>query len=290
MTCWMPLALLALHRFLDTRAWRDALAAALCLVAQLYSSMYYGVFFPLYAAVVFGVVVLVTRPPLRPLLTPLAAGAALAVVLAVPLARPYVAAQALRGDRPASEVSTYSATFGDYVTAHPRSAVYGGRLGRNPQPERALFPGTAAVALALVGSAPPVGPIRLAYAAGLLFAYDMSTGLNGVIYPHLYEWLLPVRAMRVPARFSIILGISLAVLAAFGARRLLGRFTSSGARAALLLALALAVGLDVRPHLRLEPVWPAPPTTCAALDADAEVVLAEIPVAIDGAIDALPQM
>ena len=47
---WMPLALLAIHRFLDTRrlALRD-LAAPCRVAAQLYSSMYYGVFFAIYA-------------------------------------------------------------------------------------------------------------------------------------------------------------------------------------------------------------------------------------------------
>ena len=39
MTYWMPLALLACHRFLATQRTRYAVAAALCLIGQLYSSM-----------------------------------------------------------------------------------------------------------------------------------------------------------------------------------------------------------------------------------------------------------
>ena len=69
---WMPLALLAIHRFLDTRRWRYAIGAALAVAAQLYSSMYYAVFFAIYAVAVVGTLVLSRRPPLRRLLMPAA--------------------------------------------------------------------------------------------------------------------------------------------------------------------------------------------------------------------------
>jgi cytochrome bd-type quinol oxidase subunit 1 len=65
MTYWMPLALLACHRFLATQRTRYAVAASLCTVGQLYSSMYYGVFFALYMIPVLGTLLLLTRLPLR---------------------------------------------------------------------------------------------------------------------------------------------------------------------------------------------------------------------------------
>ena len=58
-------------------------------------------------------------------------------------------------------------------------------------------------------------------AAGLLVAFDGSLGFNGLTYPYLYKWLSPIRGLRVPARFSVLVALSLAVLAGFGVRRLL---------------------------------------------------------------------
>ena len=84
---WMPLSLLALHRFLETYRWPWALAAGLCAVAQLYSSMYYAVFFSLYGGVVLAVLVLTRRPSLKRLIIPAVLSAAVAIALVLPLAR-----------------------------------------------------------------------------------------------------------------------------------------------------------------------------------------------------------
>src|SRR5205823_6397985 len=61
---------------------------------------------------------------------------------------------------------------------------------------------------------------RWAYAAGLLIAFDMSLGFNGVSYGALYHYVLPFRGLRIPARMGIMVGFSLAVLAGFGIDRL----------------------------------------------------------------------
>jgi hypothetical protein len=280
MTHWMPLALIWLHRFSATLKVRDAIAVALLAAAQLYSSMYYAVFFTLYAGAVLGTLLLVARPPWRRLLVPVATAVALAIALAVPLARPYLAAQAVKGERDEGAVRVYSAWPSDYFRAHPRSATYGGRLLADRYPERALFPGTLPLALSAVSLVPPVGAIRLAYAAGLLAAFDMSLGFNGISYKHLYRWWLPIRGLRVPARMSIVMAISLAVLAAFGARRLLARFQSPGARTAVFAALVLAAGVDVWPALELHPVWWQPPPIYDTL-AGQTVVLAEFPTRLN---------
>lgn len=289
-THWMPLALLALHHFVDTRRTRDAVLAAACVVAQLYSSMYYAVFFPFYVTAVFGTLAVLTRIPVRRLIAPLAVAGVLAAALAVPLARPYVAAQAAKGDRPVFEVEAYSALASDYLRAHHRSDLYGRRMLERVHGERALFPGFVVIVLALAALVRPIGPIRVAYLAGLLLAFDMSMGLNGFVYQYLYDWFSPVRGMRVPARASIIVGISLAVLAAFGARALLARVRTERARTVVFSLIVLVFLVDLRPILELEPVWPAPPTTYTAIANRDDVVLAEFPFSIDGSMDALPQM
>ena len=281
MTHWMPLALIWLHRFASTLRVRDALAVAVLAAAQLYSSMYYGVFFTLYAGAVLGTLLLLARPGWRRVLVPVAWALALAVVLAVPLARPYISAQGVKGERDEGSVRVYSAGPSDYLRAHRRSATYGGRLlAADPYPERALFPGTLPLVLSAVALAPPVGAIRLAYAAGLVAAFDVSLGFNGLTYKHLYRWFLPIRGLRVPARMSVVMAISLAVLAAFGARRLFDRFHTQPGRAAMFAVLVATAAVDVWPSLELHKVWWEPPPIYQAVSGQ-PVVLAEFPTRLN---------
>ena len=125
MTYCMPLALLALHRFVTTARTRDAVAFALLAAAQLYCSMYYAVFFTVYVTALLAALCWLTRPALGRMLGPAAIAGALALVLAVPLARTYSSAQL--GDREVPTVTYYSATAADYLRAHPRSATWGNR-------------------------------------------------------------------------------------------------------------------------------------------------------------------
>jgi hypothetical protein len=292
MTYWMPLGLLALHRLWQTWRMRYAIALALCGVAELYSSMYYGVFFPLYAAAILGTLIFVSRPEWRRMAPPLVAGGLIAVVLSIPLARPYYAAAAVKGERDIPTVTYYSAGASDYFRAHPRSALYGGRLLADEYPERALFPGVAALALSAVALAPPLGVTRLAYLAGLVAAFDLSRGLKGRTYGYLYDWFAPIRGMRVPARVSAILAISLAVLAGFGARRLMARQRSGRGSAIAFAALVALVAIDLHPALELVRVWPGPPPIYSGLAGDRAVVLAEIPFTtkVPGITDNIPYL
>jgi hypothetical protein len=276
MTHWMPLALIWLQRFASTLRLRDALIVAVLGAAQLYSSMYYGVFFALYAAAVLGTLLLISRPGWRRVLVPAGWALAVAVILALPLARPYLAAQGVKGDRDEGSVRVFSAGPSDYLRAHPRSATYGGRLLADRYPERALYPGTLPLVLSAVALVPPLGAIRLAYAAGLLASFDISLGFNGVTYRHLYRWFFPIRGLRVPARMSIVMAISLAVLAAYGARRVFDRFQSPSARGVVFAGLIAIAAIDVWPLLELHTVWREPPPIYEAV-AEQPVVLAEFP-------------
>jgi hypothetical protein len=292
MTHWMPITLLWLHSFVTTLKLRYALLAALGAAAQLYSAMYYGVFFLFYATAVVGTLLVVTRPPWRRLAVPAAAAVALAAALAVPLARPYIAAQGIKGERDELAVRFYSAGPSDYFRPHPRSATYGGRLLEDKHPERALFPGTLSLVLPMAGLVPPLGTTRLAYAAGLVTSFDLSLGFNGLVYKHLYQWLLPFRGLRVPARMSVVLAISLAVLSAFGVRRLLGRFKSEAARTLVFAALVLGVAVDLRPALDLRSVWFQPPPIYGTLAGRQNTVLAEFPtrVTVPDVTDGVPSL
>src|SRR5262249_18384004 len=77
------------------------------------------------------------------------------------------------------------------------------------------------------------------YALGLAIAFDMSLGFNGLTYRLLYEYVLPFRGLRIPARMGVMVGFSLAVLAGYGADRLM-RGRPAGAIAVVLGAIMLA--------------------------------------------------
>jgi hypothetical protein len=263
MTLWMPLGLLALHRFVETLRTRDLLLAAVCAVAQLYSSMYYGLFFGVYAAVVGAVLWGARGLSWRRLARPVAIAGTVALLVAIPLARPYLAAQARKGSRDVPAVRVYSATAADYFRAHERSARYGGLLGGGQQ-ERELFPGVMPLALAAAVLVPPIGTAGAAYIAGLALSFDGSLGMNGLAYPYLYELFLPFRGLRVPARFSVLVGLSLAVLAGLAVHRLMRRLPGMSGSLACAAVVGL-VAIDVEPDLRLAPVWRQPPAVYAGL-------------------------
>ena len=276
MTVWMPLTLLAIDRAIDTLRLRDAVVIALSWIAQLYSSLYYGVFFGLYGLAVTSVLCWSRRVGIHRLIKPALGAAAVAVILAIPLARPYLAAQARKGSRDVGTVTELSATPADYVRADLRSARYGTITLPGRKPERALFPGLTPLILSSAGLLPPIGSTRLATLAGMAVAFDGSLGFNGLLYPALYEWLPPIRGLRVPARFSILVGLSLAILSGFGARRMLRRRAGMSGHVVFGLLIA-AVVADLQPILRLRPVWQNPPAVYASLAGRQDVVLAEFP-------------
>jgi hypothetical protein len=282
MTYCMPLALLALHRFVATTRMRYAVTFALLAAAQLYSSMYYAVFFTLFVAVLGPCLLLTAGAPgqrVKRMLVPAIVAGELAIGLALPLARTYTSAQL--GDREADTVAYYSATAADYLRAHPRSATWGTRTLPGRMPERALFPGVMILLLAALALVPRIGATRAAYAVALVAIFEVSRGFNGVLYPVLYESLAFVRGLRVPARASVLVGLTLALLAAFGVRRLLAwsdRLRPSLAtRGAVVGVLVVLIAVDLRPLLRLEPVWREPPPIYGALAGTPNVVLAEFP-------------
>ena len=135
-----------------------------------------------------------------------------------------------------------SARLSDYLAAPSGSPLHGHRLERVGGNERRLYPGVVTALLAAVALWPPWSAARLAYAAGLVVAVDLSLGFNGPGYAWLYDHLFVLRSLRVPARMGLLTGLALAVLAGFGVARLRPRVSFSGAAmvtAALLSALVV---------------------------------------------------
>jgi hypothetical protein len=271
MTYCLPLVLLAVHCFFSTLKIRYAVFAALFAVAQLYSSMYLAVLFMWQVLGMSLLIISLERLRFRRLVVPGLIAATLAFALAWPLVRMYSSGQL--DERPTKELGYYSAEAGDYLQAHPRSAVWG--AGSRPFGERALFPGVVAIALALVGLTRPLGRVRVVYLGALLIAFEISLGVNGHIYPYLYEWFGFMRGMRAPARAGFLFGLALAVLAGFGVQRLVaGR--SRAVAFAIGAVLTIATGVDLRPTLDLQTAWQSPPGIYQSIRSTD--VLAEFPM------------
>ena len=178
---WMPLALLALHALVERPRPIAGLALGACLAAQLLCSVYYAVFLCVFVAVAW--IALVAATGIRSRLLPATAAAAIPLALvAVPYLTPYAASRSAHGPRTADEVARYSATPPDYLRVPSFNALRGGGdAGPGPE-ERALYPGLAAVALAMVGLWRGRGRTRWVYGALAIVAFDASLGVHGLTF------------------------------------------------------------------------------------------------------------
>ena len=118
--------------------------------------------------------------------------------------------------------------------------------------EKALYPGTAALALSLaallLARREPRG-LSLGAIGGLLCVVGLlaSLGPHGPLMPLLTRLVPPLwGGIRAAARFGFVSQIGFGLLAALGAAKLLGLAPSRRARAALVAALLCGIAVDVR--------------------------------------------
>jgi len=284
----LPFALWAFHRLLARGRVRDGAVFGAFSAGQLLSCVYYGLLMIPYLAVVCATLLLGhargAAQRTRDGRVALAIVVAIAIVLvaAVPVGMAYVGARKVVGERGRDEVVNGSATLLDYLGPPPENALYGKALGHFAEQERRLFPGFVAVALAGVGLWSRSGSRRtdrsgrtdgsgrtetsgiangratdavakIAYALGLLIAFDISLGYHGLTYPLLYEYFVPLRA-------GIIVGLSLAVLAGYGVAHMAAMVRSPAARRIVLAAIgALIVAEYASRPIRMIAMPLAPP-------------------------------
>lgn len=274
---WMPIVLLAIHRIVMAGGGgRYVLAGGGALAAQWYSSMYFGLFLSVYVAA-FATILLWFRGWPRKESWSVVWSLALGTLLALPLAAVYSAYGEQRGERAPIIVSAFSAVPLDYLESTDRRALYRDvTLGRATG-ERQLFPGVVPPILGLAGLASPFTTTRLAAAGAGLVAFDGSLGLNGLWYRLAYQALAPFQSIRVPARFAMLVGLSMAILAGAAATRWSTRL-SGRRRAALAGLLTCALMADAWPALKLVPVWRDVPPIYDPLRGDADAVLIELPL------------
>jgi hypothetical protein len=259
----LPFAFWAFHRFLRTNRLHDGLIFGAFTAGQVLSCMYYGLFLAPYMALVCGALLLPDKLS-KERLVALAAAAAVAIVAVAPVGIVYMEARKVVGERTTEEVANGSAVPRNYFGPPEANLLYGNLLKPFADGERRLFLGFVAMALGVYALLPfsrardsvrPDEPAlrrvlrdpRWAYALGLLFAFDLSLGFNGISYRVLYDYVLPFRGLRIPARTGIITGFSLAVLVGYGAARLAaGRRWVFVTIALLILAEYASKPLDLR--------------------------------------------
>jgi hypothetical protein len=100
--------------------------------------------------------------------------------------------------------------------------------------------------------------------------------LKGLTYDDLFKRSSVFRGMRVPARFSVIVGAALALLAGYGAQRILRLARTPAVRAFLCSAIALVVLFDLRMDPRLRAYRSTIPSIYSRVTPD--MVLVELPV------------
>jgi hypothetical protein len=217
---WMPLGLWALHRYVTAPTARRALAVGGAVAAQTLCSIYYGVFLTFYL-VVAALILCAIHPTGR------RRAMALAPVMVVPLVvvlaiygPPYLQSRQQHGARQLSEISDYSASPSDFLRVSPHNRLRG-RSQSGPAPdERSLFPGTAPLLLAAAAFVPPVAPSAWMYLGLTTVSVDAALGMNGLLFPVLQRLVPPLTSLRAPARFGVLVLLSVSILAAYGAAKI----------------------------------------------------------------------
>jgi hypothetical protein len=252
---WMPLACWALYRTVRDGRVRDGVLAAVFVLAQFLSCIYYGVFLVLSLGLTAPLLLLGRRrAPLMAIGRALLVGG---VVCAGPLlaySAPYRANQQTFGGRGASEIDTWSATPGSFISAPPDNRLYG-HTWRYAGSEGRFWPGIVAIGLAGVGL---WTTRRLAttwmFAAALLVSSVLAMGTHTPAYRVVLALVPIMKGLRAPARFGMIAALALAVLAGFGAASVLARVPRRALRNAL--GAVMVAGLAVEYASSVGPLHP----------------------------------
>ncbi len=257
-TCWIPLALLALHRSIENPTWRNGAVLGSMVSLQALSSLYYFVFLITFLPVIAFCLTVGRKDVARlkltiPGLTSIAVAAAIVGFYSLP----YLRSSARVGIRSLQEVSDWSPRLVSYVIAQWGHWLYPGPPPTTNPFEFLLFPGVLATMLACWGmfAGKPTRSV-IAYAVVLILAFDLSLGVNGNLYRLLFDAVPIYRGLRVPARIFVMVSAALAVLSSFGVARIEKRGKYGRLIAAVLVVLVVAESVAVPIPLESVPATP----------------------------------
>ncbi len=319
---YFPLAILLLDRIVRPAAhwsagvrWRDAVALAVVLALQALSAQYYA-FYLFFVVGGFVGLRLIQEGLRRQFPAPmvwarLLVAGALAAVCVAPFFFGY---RTVQGDyvveRSIAQNAYYSANIASFFTADGQNWLWGTltaplrEYGRYTL-ERLMFPGLIALLLAVIGVVAGwrrwlvqyliclgLGAAILALGPNLYLTADNKSILfTRMPYGFLYFHLPGFDSMRVPARFGILYGLSVAGLAAVGVNWLLGWVATwrlkaiAGRTVGIGLAVILCLGISIESLNR--PFAPVPlatreqaPPVYRWLATQSDAVVLELPFVI----------
>ena len=182
-----------------------------------------------------------------------------AVIILLPFVLPY---RSLGMQRTEDEVLPNSAQWPDWLEPNYQNKLYGDLSSVDAYThERTLFPGYITIALALVGLlASGRRDVRVIAIVWIVVGAVGARGLRGYVGSFLFHHFAVFRGIRMPARWSMIAYVGLALLGAAGMERLLrDRSRISQIAITSIAALALLFELRIAPiRWYLVPLQPRP--------------------------------
>jgi hypothetical protein len=262
MTAGLPFSLLAFHRMADRPSVGRGAALGAVMAAQAICCGYYGV----YVCLMVGFAILVVAATRR-LWTDrrywvaIAVAAVVAVVLVTPAFLPYAALQRDAGfHRELRDAVQYSANWSDYLASS--SYAHAWMLSHLPAWTEVSFPGFVTVVFGVLGAWIAARDRRrellLIYGGLALLAFWASFGPAGFLYSALYKVVPMFTWMRAPARFGLMVGFGLSVLAGVAISAWLERVRRPAVVTAVLVLVAageLAVPLTLPEVPPVAPVY-----------------------------------
>ncbi len=284
-TFFLPLALLAVERLVETRSKRDAWLLTAAVVGEIFSGIYYAVFLVTSLMIILPFrLKFLDAPARKQIVKALLPAAVVAAIVVAPYMLVYVSNRATLGERKVHDIASFSATPENYLAATPENVVHGEWSAAFGTSERRLFPGVIALLLCVAGARSTDRRRATLLICGLV-GLILSLGLNTPIYEWIRTVIVPYRGLRAPARASILVFLAIAGLAAYGYLRLVHRrskaMVNAGAVAVTLLLLA-----EYRTHLGSWLTLPDQPAQVYRwLATQPRVVVAEVPFAEPNGLD-----
>ena len=284
---WMPLALLAMHRYVETSRARWLIVFGFAWIVQALSNGYYLMFFPVLLLLWLVWFTDWTHP---------ARGIALAITWAassaplVPMLLKYSDIQRTLGvTRTASEMALFSARPASFLQA-PEMLAFWRTSAESATTEDFLFPGLTIVVLFAAGAIAGGLTVRkdrqstwrspfIFYLGAALVMWALACGPGGWWRPYtLLTWLPGFEALRVPARFAMLGSLCASVAGGLG----FAQVSMRAPRARIAIACVAVAGLCVDGWLRAMPL--ATPPGRIVLPEVHEAAVLELP-ADEGDVD-----
>ncbi|MGN6565839.1 MAG: hypothetical protein ACTHMU_24540 [Thermomicrobiales bacterium] len=225
---WTPWVLFALVLLIERQTWRRALIFGLLFAVQAVTSFYVA-FQLIFAVGLTFLVALIANPAVRTwrFFSRLAVAAALALVIILPLALPYMQVNAELGfERTIKEAENFEAGPIAYLRVQTPNRVWGWMTAQHGS-EDTLFPGGFALVGAVIGlagwrrrkaatvAAIVIGVVAFIIALGPTWR-PQAGGTFPLPYRLLFDYFPFFKAMRVPARFGVLVDLAVVARAGFG--------------------------------------------------------------------------